>query len=90
MKFPRATRRPCPGYSAVAEARIGALGGLQNYGGMRSHSQECRKLKPLFSVSGVSFVVDGRGDADPVASNDTAAGRQRNRRVSVVYTPKVG
>ena len=47
-------------------------------------------LTPLISVAGVSFTVDGRGEADPVASNDTPAGRQRNRRVSIIFTPKAG
>lgn len=30
----------------------------------------------------------GKGDADPVASNDTPDGRQKNRRVEIVLTPQ--
>jgi outer membrane protein OmpA-like peptidoglycan-associated protein len=30
--------------------------------------------------------VRGMGEASPVASNDTAAGRQRNRRVEIVLS----
>jgi type VI secretion system protein ImpK len=28
--------------------------------------------------------VEGRGDSEPLASNDTPAGRSRNRRVEIV------
>jgi type VI secretion system protein ImpK len=35
--------------------------------------------------------ADGRGDADPIAPNDTPAGRARNRRVEItVYVPSGG
>lgn len=47
-------------------------------------------LRPLVSVAGVSFAIDGRGERDPVAENTTDAGRRANRRVSVVFTPKEG
>lgn len=32
---------------------------------------------------GVRLVTDGKGEADPVASNDTEAGRRLNRRVTL-------
>jgi outer membrane protein OmpA-like peptidoglycan-associated protein len=32
------------------------------------------------------YVVAGHGSSDPVATNATAAGRQRNRRVEIHYT----
>lgn len=41
------------------------------------------KLKGLVTRSGVSFKAAGHGSADPVATNDSAAGRKKNRRVTV-------
>lgn len=38
--------------------------------------------------SNIQATPSGRGAADPVASNETAEGRQANRRVEVVFTPK--
>jgi type VI secretion system protein ImpK len=35
-------------------------------------------------------VAEGRADADPLASNDTAAGRAQNRRIEVVLLPQSG
>jgi outer membrane protein OmpA-like peptidoglycan-associated protein len=32
----------------------------------------------------------GRGESMPVASNDTSAGRQQNRRVEVVFSDQEG
>ena len=31
----------------------------------------------------------GRGEFNPLASNDTATGRQRNRRTQIIITPKL-
>jgi outer membrane protein OmpA-like peptidoglycan-associated protein len=47
-------------------------------------------LKPLVTIPGVKYKLEGRGERDPVASNSTAAGRRENRRVSVVFAPKAG
>lgn len=41
------------------------------------------KLKDLVTRSGVSFKTAGHGSADPVATNDSADGRKKNRRVTV-------
>lgn len=44
-----------------------------------------KKLKSLVTRDGVKFESSGHGSADPVASNDTDEGRQKNRRVSVRF-----
>ena len=36
------------------------------------------------------IAAEGRADADPIASNDTAAGRAQNRRIEVVLLPRSG
>lgn len=46
-------------------------------------------LKPLVPAS-VNLVAQGRGEADPVASNDTAAGKAANRRVALSFTQAAG
>ncbi len=47
----------------------------------RANSAKVRLMRDGLSGSRVDAV--GRGEAEPVASNDTAAGRQANRRVEV-------
>lgn len=43
-------------------------------------------LHKLIDSSEVSFETAGHGADDPVAPNDTAEGRQKNRRVTITYT----
>lgn len=40
-------------------------------------------LKKLVTRTGISYKSAGHGESDPVATNSTAAGRQKNRRVTV-------
>lgn len=42
-------------------------------------------LADLVAQSGVDFDVEGHGSADPIATNETEEGRERNRRVSVTF-----
>ena len=51
--------------------------------------QRADSVKSIFAQQGVpasAISVHGLGDANPVASNDTAAGRQQNRRVELVIS----
>lgn len=43
------------------------------------------ELKKLVTRSGVTYQSKGYGSSQPVASNDTAKGRQLNRRVAVTF-----
>ena len=40
------------------------------------------------SVDSVRIAPNGHGEGDPIAPNDTVAGRQRNRRVEIVVLPQ--
>lgn len=42
-----------------------------------------KELKQLVTRSGVTYQTAGHGSSDPIATNKTAAGRQKNRRVTV-------
>lgn len=47
-------------------------------------SAAARYLADALGVEPSALSIEGRGPDDPVASNDTAAGRQQNRRVELV------
>ena len=82
----------------AAGGRIQVIGHTDDTGST-AHNQDLSQrraaavlaeLKPLVTVAGVTFSTAGRGEQDPVASNDTAEGRQQNRRVSVTFDVKEG
>ena len=46
-------------------------------------------LQDRFGVDPSRLTAGGRGEYNPVASNDTAAGRQANRRTQIIITPSL-
>ena len=46
-------------------------------------------LQNRFGVAPKRLTAGGRGEYNPVASNDTEVGKQRNRRTQIIITPKL-
>ena len=46
-------------------------------------------LQNQFGVNPSRLTAGGRGEYNPVAGNDTDAGRQRNRRTEIIITPNL-
>lgn len=46
-------------------------------------------LQTRFGVDPKRLTAGGRGEYNPVASNSTAVGKQRNRRTQIIITPKL-
>ena len=46
-------------------------------------------LQDYFGVAPKRLTAGGRGEYNPVASNDTELGKQRNRRTQIIITPKL-
>lgn len=46
-------------------------------------------LQDHFGVSPKRLTAGGRGEYNPLVSNDTELGRQRNRRTQIIITPKL-
>jgi len=46
-----------------------------------------RKMSRTYGVSESRFTLVGRGEYDPISTNDTSSGRARNRRVVVYLRP---
>ncbi|MDD2603141.1 MAG: OmpA family protein, partial [Prevotella sp.] len=42
-----------------------------------------------FGVAPKRLTAGGRGEFNPIATNDTELGRQRNRRTQIIITPKL-
>ena len=46
-------------------------------------------LQDKFGVDPTRLTAGGRGEYNPIADNETAVGRQRNRRTEIIITPKL-
>ena len=46
-------------------------------------------LQDRFGVAPKRLTAGGRGEYNPIASNDTELGKQRNRRTQIIITPKL-
>ena len=52
-------------------------------------SRVVQDLIDRFGVAPKRLTAGGRGEFNPVASNDTEVGKQRNRRTQIIITPKL-
>lgn len=52
-------------------------------------SSVVQALQTRYSVDPKRLTAAGRGEYNPVASNDSAVGKQRNRRTQIIITPKL-
>lgn len=52
-------------------------------------SSVVQALQTQYGVDPKRLSVAGRGEYNPVASNNTAVGKQRNRRTQIIITPKL-
>ncbi len=52
-------------------------------------SSVVQALQNTYSVDPKRLTAGGRGEYNPVAGNDTDAGRSRNRRTQIIITPKL-
>ena len=84
--------------SSLSRAQGGTLelvGYTDNLGsaarGRELSAQRARAVAAIFrdrlADTGIKVSATGRGEADPVAPNDSEANRAKNRRVEVIYTP---
>ena len=46
-------------------------------------------LQDRFGVNPKRLTAGGRGEYNPLATNDTELGKQRNRRTQIIITPKL-
>jgi len=52
-------------------------------------SSVVQELQTKYGVDPKRLTAGGRGEYNPLASNDTAVGKQRNRRTQIIITPKL-
>ena len=52
-------------------------------------SSVVQELQNTYGVDPKRLTAGSRGEYNPIASNDTEAGRQRNRRTQIIITPKL-
>jgi len=61
-----------------------------NMGLSQRRADSVRSLLVSQGVEGTRLTASGKGESTPVAGNDTASGRQQNRRVEVIISNKAG
>ena len=52
-------------------------------------SSVVQALQTQYGVDPKRLTAGGRGEYNPVTTNDTAVGKQRNRRTQIIITPKL-
>ena len=52
-------------------------------------SSVAQYLQNHFGVDPKRLTAGGRGEFNPIATNDTELGKQRNRRTQIIITPKL-
>lgn len=52
-------------------------------------SSVVQELQNKYGVDPARLTAAGRGEYNPIATNDTAVGKQRNRRTQIIITPKL-
>ena len=52
-------------------------------------SSVVQALQNDYGVDPKRLTAGGRGEYNPVATNDTEVGKQRNRRTQIIITPKL-
>lgn len=54
-----------------------------------SASSVVQALQNIYGINPKRLTAAGRGEFNPVAGNDTAEGKARNRRNEIIITPKL-
>jgi len=54
-----------------------------------SASSVVQALQNIYGINPKRLTAAGRGEFNPVAGNDTAEGKARNRRTEIIITPKL-
>jgi len=80
-----------PVRKAATVAHLKALGKpASNLGLSEARAEAVAAVLRAGGVASRRMVTKGKGQADPVASNATAAGKAQNRRVEIFLTPMAG
>jgi len=80
-----------PNTKLIVEGHTDSVGSeTYNEGLSQRRADAVRAALISRGISGVRIETVGRGEAFPVASNDTQEGRQQNRRVEIVFSDESG
>lgn len=81
-----------PGRNVAVEGHTDSTGNADRNQSLSERRAESVKsaLVTRYGVDPVRIVTSGHGDTLPIADNDTAAGRQQNRRVEIIVSDENG